>query len=84
MILFSSMLSNTTLTLNLTFSRPGSQGAVVIDEVIESEGQDEEGAVTRHVHLEGHIPLVQAHSLTFLGQRGLEKFSSHLGENNEQ
>lgn len=58
MILFSNKLSNNTLTLNLTFSRPGSQGAVVIDEVVESEWQDEEGAVTRHVHLEGHIPLV--------------------------
>lgn len=65
-------------TLILTLRCPGSQGAVFINEVIESEGQDEEGAVTGCVHLEGHIPLVKANCLAFLGQRRLEKFSTHL------
>lgn len=71
------------LTIKLTFGCPGSQGAAVIDEVVEGEGQDEEGAVTGRVHLEGHIPLVQTNRLTFLGQRRLEQFSSHLRRNNE-
>lgn len=61
-----------------TLSCPGSQGAAVIDDMVESEGQDEEGAVAGSVHLEGHVPLVQTHRLTFLGQRRLEQFSSHL------
>lgn len=65
-------------TLNLTLRCPGSQGAVFINEVVEGEGQDEEGAVTGCVHLEGHTPLVKANCLAFLGQRRLEKFSSHL------
>lgn len=67
------------LTIKLTLGCPGSQRAVVIDEVVEGEGQDEEGAVTGRVHLEGHVPLVQTHRLAFLGQRRLEEFSCHLG-----
>lgn len=64
----------------LTLSCPGSKGAVVIDEVVESERQDEEGAIAGRVHLKGDVPLVQTNRLTFLGQRCLQEFSSHLEE----
>lgn len=47
-----------------TFGSPGPHWAVVINHVVESEGHDEEGAVTGCVHLEGYIPLVQTHCLT--------------------
>ncbi len=73
--------TNPAPTIKLTLGCPGSQGATVIDEVVEGEGQDEEGTVTGRVHLEGHIPLVQTNCLPFLGQRRLEQFSSHLGKN---
>lgn len=70
------------LIIKLTLGCPGSQGAVFINEVVKGEGQDEEGAVTGHVHLEGNIPLVKANRLTFLSQRRLEQFPSNLWENN--
>lgn len=76
---WTSFTCNTTTThqiscphFKLTLGCPGSQGAAVIDEVVEGEGQDEEGAVTGRVHLERHIPLVQTNRLPLLGQGSLE------------
>lgn len=71
------------LFVKLTFGCPGSQGAVVIDEMVESEGQDEEGAVAGGVHLEGNIGLVETNRLAFLGQRCLEQFSRDLRVGNK-
>ena len=65
----------------MTFGSPGSEGASVVYDVVEGEGDDEEGAVAGRVHLEGHVPLVQTNRLAFLGQRRLEQFSCHLGNN---
>lgn len=67
----------------LTLGCPGSQGTVFIDEVVEGEGQDEERTFTGCVHLKGYISLVKANCLAFLGQRRLEQFSGHLGENSQ-
>lgn len=41
-----------------TFRCPGSQGAVVIKDVVESQRDDEKGAVAGRVHLEGHVALI--------------------------
>lgn len=61
-----------------TFGSPGPQWAVVIYHVVESEGQDEEGAVTGRVHLEGYISLIQTHRLTLFSQRRLQKLTCYL------
>lgn len=47
-----------TKQLQSTFCCPGSEGAVVINDVVESQWDDEEGAVAGRVHLERHIALV--------------------------
>lgn len=62
-----------------TFSCPGPEGAVVINNVVESQGDDEEGAVTGRVHLERHIALVQPHRLALLCQGRLKQLPRHLG-----
>lgn len=62
----------------LTFICPCSEGAVVVDDVDEGEGQDEEGAVAGGVHAEGHVPLIQTDRLPGFGQRRLEEFPRHL------
>ena len=62
----------------MTFGSPGSEGASVVYDVVEGEGDDEEGAVAGRVHLERHVPLVQSHSLPFLGQGGLEQLPCYL------
>lgn len=69
---------STALIAKLTLGCPSSQGTVVIDDMVEGKGQDEEGAVTGSVHLKGDISLIQTNRLPFLGQRRLEQFSSHL------
>ena len=51
--------------------------------MVEGEGQDEEGAVAGHVHLEGHVPLVQTHRLPLLGQGRLEQLPAHLGPDSQ-
>lgn len=62
-----------------TFCCPGPEGAVVIDDVVESQGDDEEGAVAGCVHLERHIALVQSHRLALLCQGRLKQLPRHLG-----
>lgn len=62
-----------------TFSCPGPEGAVVINDVVEGQGDDEEGAVTGRVHLERHVALIQAHRLTLLCQGRLKQLPCHLG-----
>lgn len=62
-----------------TFCCPGPEGAVVVDEVVESQGDDEEGAVAGSVHLERHVALVQPHRLALLRQGRLEQLPRHLG-----
>lgn len=62
-----------------TFSCPGSERAAVVDDVVEGEGDDEEGAVAGRVHLERHISLVQPHRLPLLCQGRLEQLPRHLG-----
>lgn len=52
----------------LTFGSPGAERAAVINNMVEGEREDEEGAVTRRVHLEGHISLVQPNCLTLFSQ----------------
>ncbi len=47
--------------------------------MVESQGDDEEGAVAGRVHLERHIPLVQPHRLTLLRQGRLKQLPRHLG-----
>lgn len=69
---------STALITKLTLGCPSSQGTVVINDMVEGKGQDEEGAVTGSVHLKGNISLIQTNRLPFLGQRRLEQFSSHL------
>lgn len=49
-----------------TFGCPGPEGAVVVDDVVEGQGDDEEGAVAGRVHLERHVALVQSHRLALL------------------
>lgn len=61
-----------------TFGSPGPQWTVVIYYVVESEGKDEEGAVTGRVHLEGYISLIQTHRLTLFSQRRLQKLTCYL------
>lgn len=51
-----------------TFGGPGPQWAVVIYDVVESEGQNEEGTVSGGIYLEGYIPLVQTYRLTLFSQ----------------
>lgn len=66
------------LRLGSTFGCPGSQGAAVINDVVEGQRDDQEGAVAGRVHLEGHVALVQPNCLALLGQRRLEQLSRHL------
>lgn len=70
---------NFTLEPWSTFRSPGSEGAVVINDVVEGEGDDEEGAVTGRVHLERYVPLVQSHRLALLCQGRLKQLPRHLG-----
>lgn len=65
--------------MQYTFCCPVSEGAVVINDVVEGEGDDEEGAVTGRVHLERDIALVQPHSLSLLCQGRLKQLPRHLG-----
>ena len=51
--------------------------------MVESKGEDEEGAVRGCVHLESHIDLVEADVLTLLGLVGLKQFACHLAANEE-
>lgn len=67
--------------MKLTLGCPGAQRAAVVNDVVEGERQDEEGAVAGRVHLEGDVPLVQTNRLTFFGERRLQKFTSHLKPN---
>lgn len=62
-----------------TFCRPGPEGAVLVNGVVESQGDDEEGAVAGRVHLERHIALVQPHRLALLRQGRLKQLPRHLG-----
>lgn len=62
-----------------TFCCPVSEGAVLINDVVEGQGDDEEGAVTGRVHLERHIALVQLHCLSLLCQGRLKQLPRHLG-----
>lgn len=64
--------------MKLTLGCPGAQGAAVVNDVVEGERQDEEGAVAGRVHLEGDVPLVQTNRLTFFGEGRLQEFTSHL------
>lgn len=63
----------------VTFCCPGPEGAVVINGVVESQGDDEEGAVAGRVHLERHVALVQPHRLALLCQGRLKQLPRHLG-----
>lgn len=47
--------------------------------MVESQGDDEEGAVAGRVHLERHIALVQPHRLALLCQGRLKQLPRHLG-----
>lgn len=62
-----------------TFGCPGPEGAVVVDDVVEGQGDDEEGAVAGRVHLERHVALVQSHRLALLCQGRLKQLPRHLG-----
>lgn len=62
-----------------TFCCPCPEGAVVIDDVVESQGDDEERAVTGSVHLEGHVALLQPHCLALFGHGRLKQLPRHLG-----
>jgi hypothetical protein len=64
--------------LACTFAGPGAQGAGVVDDVVEGERDDEEGAVAGRVHLEGDVLLVQTHRLPLLGERRLKQLTRHL------
>lgn len=65
------LLYNLTQSMICTLCCPVSQGAVVVNDVVEGQGDDEEGAVAGRVHLKRHIALVQPHRLALLGQRRL-------------
>lgn len=69
----------TSRELRRTLRCPGSEGAVLVDDVVERQGYDEEGAVAGCVHLEGHVALVQPHRFTLFGQRRLKQLPRHLG-----
>lgn len=62
-----------------TLGSPGSEWAAVVYDVVEGEGEDEEGAVAGRVHLEGNVPLVQTHRLPLLSMRCLQQLPRHLG-----
>lgn len=70
----------TAFLTKLTLGGPGSQGAVVVNDVVEGERKDEEGAFAGGVHLEGHVPLVHTNCFTFLCQGRLQEFPCHLNE----
>lgn len=55
-----------------TFRCPGSERAVAINDVVECQRDDEEGAVAGRVHLEGHVALVQSYCLALLCQGRLK------------
>lgn len=61
-----------------TLVGPASQRTLVVDGVVEGEGEDEEGALAGRVHAEGHILLVQTHRLSLLRHTRLEKLPCHL------
>lgn len=63
----------------LTFGSPGAEWAAIINDMVEGEREDEEGAVTGRVHLEGHVPLVQPNCLTLFSQRRLQQLTTYLG-----
>lgn len=64
--------------LQSTFCCPGTEGAAVINDVVESQWDDEEGAVAGRVHLERHIALVQSYRLALLCQGCLKQLPRHL------
>lgn len=75
----SDMPDNLTWESWSTFCRPGPEGAVVVNDVVESQGDDEEWAVAGCVHLERHVSLVQPYCLTLLCQGRLKELPRHLG-----
>lgn len=79
-VLFFSMVFLTWACHSLfTFCCPGPERAAVIDDVVESQGDDEEGTVAGRVHLERHVALVQSHRLALLRQGCLKQLPRHLG-----
>lgn len=49
-----------------TLVGPSAQRALLVDDVVEGEREDEEGALAGRVHAEGHVLLVQTHRLALL------------------
>ena len=82
-LLFSMVFLTWACHNSFTFCCPGPKWAAVIDDVVESQGDDEEGTVTGCVHLERYVALVQSHRLALLRQGCLKQLPRHLGANME-
>lgn len=65
----------------LTLGSQRAERAVVINDMVEGERENEERAVSGGVHLKSHIPLVQPNCLTLFCQRCLQQLPSYLEYN---